>query len=353
MLFRQLFDRESSTYTYLLADEESHEAVLIDAVRDQSERDIALLTELGLTLLHTLETHVHADHISASSVLRDQLGSRSVMSARAGAGCADMLVNDGDKIQFGRYGLEARLTPGHTDGCVSFVDHAGGRVFTGDTLLIRGCGRTDFQQGDAATLYGSVHDKLFSLPAETAVYPGHDYQGRTSSNIGEEQRLNPRLGDGKSKEQFVEIMNELKLARPKKILEAVPANLSCGAVGDQATWAPIERVGGNVPEVRAQWVREHLGAFRVVDVREQDEFVGPLGHVENSELIPLGTVGASARSWSRDEKIVIVCRSGGRSGRAALELEAMDFTHVASMRGGMILWSEISQTVSSVTGACG
>ncbi len=196
MFFRQLFDHESSTYTYLLADPERKLAVLIDPVRDQHKRDAGLLEELGFTLLHTLETHVHADHISGSGLMRERFGSRSVMSVHAGAGCADVLVQTGDRIAMGAYELEARLTPGHTNGCVSFVDHEGARVFTGDTLLIRGCGRTDFQQGDAGTLYDSVHRELFSLPDTFAVYPGHDYQGRTASTVGEEKRFNPRLGVG-------------------------------------------------------------------------------------------------------------------------------------------------------------
>ena len=221
-MFRQLFDPESSTYTYLLADPETKRALLIDPVRDQIERDTKLLEELGLTLTYTLETHVHADHIAGSGMLRKQLGSRSHMSERAGAACADVMLKDGQLIELDGIQIEARLTPGHTNGCVSYVDHRGGRVFTGDTLLIRGCGRTDFQQGSSDDLYASVHDKLFTLPDHYMVYPGHDYRGRTVSTIGEEKQHNPRLGAGKTREEFVEIMANLKLSQPKKIAIAVP-----------------------------------------------------------------------------------------------------------------------------------
>lgn len=227
MLFRQLFDRESSTYTYLLADEQSREAVLIDPVRDQLERDVQLLDELGLKLTHTVETHVHADHVTASGLLRERLGSRSVLSKAAGAGCADVLAGEGDEVRFGKYSLHVIETPGHTEGCLSFHEPTTGRVFTGDTLLIRGCGRADFQQGDARALYHSITRKLFALSDDTAVYPGHDYRGHTVSTIAEEKRLNPRVA-GKTESEFVHIMNDLKLAAPKKLHEAVPANLACG-----------------------------------------------------------------------------------------------------------------------------
>lgn len=361
MLFRQFFDRESSTYTYLLADEVTREAILIDPVREEHDRDVALLRELDLKLVRTIETHVHADHVTGSGRMRDVFGSKSVMSKDAGAGCADELVADGDEVVFGRYSLEARLTPGHTDGCVSFVDHEGGRVFTGDALLIRGCGRTDFQQGDSRHLYQSVTEKLFSLPDHFAVYPGHDYKGVMTSSIGEEKALNPRLGAGKTEDEFVAIMANLHLAEPKKISIAVPANLHCGNVdhhleGEAAPeWAPVERMPGGVPEIGLEWVYANLGEFRVIDVREEDEFTGPLGHIEGAELVPLGTVEHSAADWNRGEEIVVVCRSGGRSGRAALVLEAMGFDHVVSMRGGMLQWAESIAEASApvATGACG
>jgi glyoxylase-like metal-dependent hydrolase (beta-lactamase superfamily II) len=226
MIFHQLFEPETSTFTYLLADPDTREALLIDPVLEEVDRYVALLAELGLTLRYTLETHVHADHVTAGGALRERLGSRSVVHADGGAACADVPVRDGDAVVVGGLTLQVRETPGHTSGCVSYV--MGDRVFTGDALLIGGCGRTDFQGGDAARLYDSLHRQIFSLPPEIVVYPGHDYKGRTASTVGEELANNARLGGGRSKADFVELMANLKLAYPKQIDRAVPANLACG-----------------------------------------------------------------------------------------------------------------------------
>ncbi|HND34799.1 MAG TPA: MBL fold metallo-hydrolase [Myxococcota bacterium] len=228
MIFRQLFDPVSSTYTYLLGDRQTGQALLIDPVLEQVDSYLALLESLSLKLVYTLETHVHADHVTAASFLRERVGSRSVVKADAGAACADVPVEDGHVVQLGSLRLEVRSTPGHTFGCVSYVMED--RVFTGDTLLIGGCGRTDFQQGSSHTLYQSVTQRLFPLPPDTLVYPGHDYKGRTVSTIGEERAINARLGGGKTEEEFVEIMANLKLAYPKQIDRALPANLACGRI---------------------------------------------------------------------------------------------------------------------------
>jgi sulfur dioxygenase len=263
MIFRQLFDRSSCTYTYLLACSKTGEAVLIDPVREHVARDSALIEELGLRLVWTLETHVHADHVTSSGLLRDALATRSVVSASGGAPCADRLVHHGELVRFGDEELEVRATPGHTHGCVAYVHHGEGMVFTGDTLLIRGCGRTDFQQGDARQLYQSVYAQLFSLPDNVFIYPGHDYLGRTRSTVAEEKAHNPRLGGGRSVEAFVEIMANLKLPSPAQIDVAVPANQQCGwLAGDPprsaqgGPWAPIS-VQDGVPEVHIDWVRAH------------------------------------------------------------------------------------------------
>lgn len=228
MLFRQLFDPTSSTYTYLLADEATREAVLIDPVLEQMDRDLALLDELGYTLRYVLDTHVHADHVTAAGALRLRRGAQTVLSERAGVGCADLLVKDGDVIRFGRYGLVVRETPGHTAGCVTYVLDDDTMAFTGDAILIRGCGRTDFQQGDAHTLYRSIHDKVFSLPDSTLIFPAHDYKGRTATSVGEEKQHNPRLGGDRSEEEFVAIMGGLGLPYPKQIDVALPRNVQCG-----------------------------------------------------------------------------------------------------------------------------
>jgi len=226
MIFRQLFETETSTYSYLLACERTHRAVLIDPVASEIDDYIQLLQALSLKLIYTLETRVHADHITASGLLRETLGSKSVVHRDAGAMCADLLVTDGVLLQVGNLEFEVRHTPGHTNGCVSYV--MSDRVFTGDALLIGGSGRTDFQQGNAGQLYDSITSKLFSLPVDTLVYPGHDYQGNTVSTIKQEMAKNARLGGGKSRDQFIAIMQDLKLAYPRFIDKALPANQSCG-----------------------------------------------------------------------------------------------------------------------------
>jgi glyoxylase-like metal-dependent hydrolase (beta-lactamase superfamily II) len=232
MIFRQLFDKETSTYTYILGDVDTGVAVIIDPVIEQVERDIQTLGELGLTLSHALDTHVHADHITGSGVLRQRLGAKTVVSADAQLKCADIDADDGLRIGFGTHELEVRLTPGHTSSCMSFVvvDGEQTMVFTGDALFIRGCGRTDFQQGSPESLYRSVHTKIYSLPDDTLVYPGHDYKGHTVSTVGEEKAHNPRLKLGIDEAGFIAIMNGLNLAYPKKIKESLPANMACGEV---------------------------------------------------------------------------------------------------------------------------
>jgi glyoxylase-like metal-dependent hydrolase (beta-lactamase superfamily II) len=224
MIFRQLFEPDTSTYTYLLGDADRGEAVLIDPVDRMVERDLALVDELGLTLTHALETHVHADHITGGGHLRKNTGCKLGVSVHGGVACADLQLAEGDVIRFGRFELSVIETPGHTDSCVSY--HCQDKLFTGDALFVRGCGRTDFQQGDANRLYDSITGKLFVLPDATFVYPGHDYKGMTCSTIGEEKRFNPRLTRGRA--AFVELMNNLNLAPPRYIKEAVPANLKCG-----------------------------------------------------------------------------------------------------------------------------
>mgnify|MGYP003574653052 CR=1 FL=1 len=221
---RQLFDNETSTYTYLVADPQTRLAVLIDPVREQVERDLALIDELGFALAYVLETHVHADHITAAGELRERTGAKTVAGA-LGAECADLHLEHGDTIDLGTVRIEALSTPGHTDDSMSFK--VGEHLFTGDTLFIRGTGRADFQNGDPVQLYHSITDLLFALPDATQVWPGHDYKGRTSTTIGEEKRFNPRLA-GKSLVEFVDIMNNLDLPAPKKLAESVPANRRCG-----------------------------------------------------------------------------------------------------------------------------
>ncbi|MFL6755155.1 MAG: MBL fold metallo-hydrolase [Sphingomicrobium sp.] len=232
MLFRQLFEPGSSTYTYLLACEESGLAVLIDPVIDTVERDLDLILGLGLTLASTVETHVHADHVTGAGRLRALTGSKAGFPAASGAESVDFTIVEGQPVSVGKMQLRPLYTPGHTDDHHSYVVESEGttRVFTGDALLIEGCGRTDFQNGDAEVLYRSVHDKIFALAEETLVYPAHDYNERRVSSVGQERSRNPRLGAGKSVDEFVAIMAGLNLPRPKKMDVAVPANLCCGEV---------------------------------------------------------------------------------------------------------------------------
>jgi len=227
MIFRQLFDYETWTYTYLIADEKTGEAALIDSVAERAERDAQLLKDLGLKLKYLMETHVHADHITGVTRMKKHFpAALSVVSQEGGAPCADILTQEGQVFSLGELEIKVLSTPGHTNGCVSYL--MADRVFTGDALFIRGTGRTDFQQGDAGKLYDGVTQKLFTLPDTTWVYPGHDYAGNLVSTIGEEKRLNPRLA-GKSREEFIDLMAQLNLPHPKKIAESVPANLRCGS----------------------------------------------------------------------------------------------------------------------------
>ncbi|MCP3099246.1 MBL fold metallo-hydrolase [Myxococcus sp. K15C18031901] len=224
MLFRQLFDAESSTYTYLLADTATRQAVLIDPVLEQVERDLQLIGELGLKLTVVMETHVHADHVTGAGRLRERTGAQ-VMASSRGAPCVDRHLGDGDVVRVG--GLELRVleTPGHTDDSLSFL--CDGRLFTGDALLIRSTGRTDFQNGNPGQLYDSITQQLFSLPDATEVYPGHDYSGHIQSSVGEEKQHNPRLA-GKTREDFITFMKARVIPPPRKLDVAVPANRACG-----------------------------------------------------------------------------------------------------------------------------
>ena len=329
MILRQLIDKTSSTYTYLIADEQSKEAILIDPVQEQLDRDLALLEELDLTLVYTLETHLHADHITAGGQLRKRLGSKTVVASNCGAECADRFVDHHDIITIGSLSLQVRRTPGHTSGCISYILEHDGQTyaFTGDALMIRGCGRTDFQEGSAEILYQSVHEQLFTLPDETIVYPGHNYKGVLSSTILEEKRYNPRLRLENTKDRFIEIMSNLRLSPPKKIAQALPANQQCGIINTKTEKSPEEIA--------------NYDAYRIIDVREQAEFDGPLGHLPNSELVPLATLENTAQSWKRNQPLLLVCKSGFRSNVACELLKEMSFIDVTNLAGGIIAWNQV------------
>jgi glyoxylase-like metal-dependent hydrolase (beta-lactamase superfamily II)/rhodanese-related sulfurtransferase len=344
VIFRQLFDPESSTYTYLLADSETHEALIIDPVYEQVRRDVALLEELKLKLGFSLETHVHADHVTGGWSLKQRTGSRIALSAASGAEGADRYLEHGEKIYFGDHYLEARATPGHTSGCMTFVLDDMSRAFTGDCLLIRGCGRTDFQEGDSRVMYRSIHEQIFSLPDDCLLYPGHDYRGLTATSVAEEKLYNPRLGGELNESDFAGYMDNLGLAHPKKLEIAVPANLKCGkqeegaAPADEPSWAPLTFTFAGIWEVQPQWLEDHLKDIQIVDVRESSEFEGPLGRIPGAELIPLGQLTERAAELSMDKPIVAVCRAGGRSAQATLMLRRAGFENVANLAGGMLRW---------------
>lgn len=342
-IFRQLFDPQSATYTYLLACGKSRQAILIDPVFEQVRRDSALLQELGLNLACTLETHVHADHVTGASLLKQRWGSRIALSAASGVKCADTYLEHGDKIHFGDHFVETRSTPGHTHGCVSYVLGDETMAFTGDCLLIRGTGRTDFQEGDARAMYRSIHLQLFTLPDTCLLYPAHDYRGLTVTSVAEEKRFNPRLGGALSENDFVGFMKNLRLAHPKKIDIAVPANLQCGAPAENQPmndpdWAPLTCTFAGVWELQPSWLEENMAAVQILDVREPDEFAGPLGRIRGAKLIPLGELSTRTGELAKDRAVVAVCRAGGRSAQATNILQQAGFGKVANLSGGMLRW---------------
>ena len=332
MLPIQLFDPESSTYTYVLFDENTREALIIDPVDTQIERDLATLRQYGLKLVWTVETHAHADHITSAGQLAELAGARTAAPAGCGITTAAVQLQDGDTLTFGSQHILALATPGHTAGSMSYVwrgTDGQPHVFTGDTLLINGCGRTDFQSGSAEALYHSITQVLFKLADETTVWPGHDYQGRTHSTIGQEKAGNARVA-GKSQAEFVAIMDGLNLPRPRRIDEAVPANLTSGLRHDAEGALlmqprPAAGYAGDVsPELAWAWAQS--GEAVLVDVRTdaEREWVG---------FVP-GAVALSWKVWpgmalnpefdeglrkvvKPGQKTVLLCRSGVRSIAAA------------------------------------
>lgn len=331
----QLFDPSSSTYTYILFDVDTRDALLIDPVDEQLSRDLATLRAHGLKLAWTVETHAHADHITSAGVLAEHTGARTAAPAGCGIGPAAVQLQHGDTLRFGNQVLTALHTPGHTAGSMSYVWESEGErhVFTGDTLLINGCGRTDFQSGSAEALYRSLTQVLFALPDDTIVWPGHDYQGRTHSTIAQERTSNARVA-GKSEDEFVAIMNGLNLPQPKRIAEAVPANLVSGLTAaarhdaDGQFMSQPRPAAGYAGDVSAQlaWEWVQGGEAVLVDVRTdaEREWVG---------FVP-GAVAVAWKQWpgmamnpqfddairqaaSGDAKLVLLCRSGVRSIAAA------------------------------------
>ena len=360
MLFKQLFDKETWTYTYLIADPVSRDALFIDPVNTHIDDYIELLNSHNLVLKYSLETHVHADHITASGLLRQRLGAQTGVSRLCCAETADIQIQDGDIFEFaGGEQLKVIATPGHTRGSISFLWRD--RVFTGDSLLIGGCGRTDFQGGDAGTQYDSITQRLFTLPDETLVYQGHDYQQRWVSSIIQERSTNPRLA-GKSRVEFIAIMTNLNLPRPRLIDEAVPANRYCGldekerqdAITVRDSIQPLRNTA-TAEELVAQ-AKQHIsevdvaqskeliaqGQIIVVDTREESEWNA--GHIDDALFIPRGVLEFRLNSTpelaDKSKTILLYCRSGNRSALAAQSMQAMGYTSVLSMAGGYEAWKK-------------
>ncbi len=362
MFFRQLFDKESYTYTYVIADPETNDAVFIDPVDTQLDAYLELLQQNNFTLKYCLETHVHADHVTASGLLREKLGCQTAVGKQCGAVSADFQIEEGDEFTFGQSEtIKVIATPGHTPGSMSFLWRD--RVFTGDALFIDGCGRTDFQGGDSGALYDAITTRLFTLPGDTIVYPGHDYKGRWISNIMQERTLNSRLA-GKSREEFIEIMANLNLPKPKLIDMAVPANRYCGIDEEKAmqmadkndgtpqaashpAGSPSDLVAmarQNITEIDIQHAQQLIGenGIKMIDVREPEEF--NQGHIDNAIHIPRGVLEFKITNFpelaDKSETYLVYCRSGSRSALATENLQKLGYTHVLSLAGGYQAWSQ-------------
>lgn len=336
MIFRQMFDSVSFTYTYLLASREGSEALIIDPVLDKVDRYIQLIAELDLKLVKAIDTHVHADHITGLGALRDRTKCITVAGKESGTDVVSMRVSDGDRIDIEGISLKAIHTPGHTDDSYCFLmDKC---VFTGDTLFIRGTGRTDFQHGDPMAAYDSIFNKLLILPDETLVYPGHDYKGDTVSTIGEERRCNPRL-QVDSAEEFAEIMNNLKLDNPKLMDVAVPANLKIGMSQDE-----IETRGWSLT------CREAIDMLPdpnilLIDLRDKSErekhgvipgsVHAPYPDLEEN-VRPGGLLHEMAKSTNK--KLLFYCAYGERSAMAVKAAQDAGLVNACHIKGGLDIW---------------
>jgi sulfur dioxygenase len=343
LLFRQLFDAATGTFSYLLADVASGEGVLIDPVFEQHSRDLSLIQELGIRLVACLDTHAHADHVTGSWLMHQATGSAIGLAAAARAENVTLPLQHGDRVAFGGRHLEVRSTPGHTDGCVSYVldDHS--MAFSGDALLVRGCGRCDFQQGDAHTLWRSITEQIFTLPHSCLLYPGHDYTGRTVTSVAEEKAFNARLGGAATERDFVGHMENMKLPHPHKIAEALPGNMRSGKPREQAAasgWGPLSRSYAGLPELPPSWVAEHLGELTLLDVRSAEEYNGPDGHIPGSVLLPLPELDNRASEIPAGRPVVAVCHSGSRSALATQQLLKAGVNQVANLRGGLARWGD-------------
>jgi len=326
--------------TYLIACERTQRAALIDPLRERIDRYIALLAYYRYTLEYAIDTHTHADHRTGVFDLRELLGIKAVMHRTAPAPLVDVHVQDGQQLALGEVTLTFLATPGHTPDGICIV--ADGRVFTGDTLLIRGTGRTDFIGGDAGAQYDGIMRKLFALPEETVVLPAHDYRGNQQSTIGEEKRYNPRIA-GRTRGQYVEIMAALDLPLPDNVQEVLQPNET--ALDDDVMAFPSIAQLNKVRQLEPLAVSTLLRTAdppRLLDVRGSDEYTGELGHIPGSTLLPLRQLAARAAEiddWKHDH-VIAICRAGVRSTTAAAILTGLGFEQVSNLKGGMLAWND-------------
>ena len=344
LLCRQLFDGDTGSFTYLLADVPSRQGVIIDTVFEQHDRDLALINELGIELVASIDTHAHADHVTGSWLMHEASGCAIGLAAAAGAENVTLPLAHGDRLTFGGRWLEVRATPGHTNGCLSYVLDDQSLAFSGDALLVRGCGRCDFQQGNAHSLYRSITEQIFSLPDSCLLYPGHDYTGRSVTSVAEEKAFNARLGGNASERDFVGHMENMKLPHPHKIAEALPGNMRSGkphatAEGSAPAWAPLTRSYAGLPELSPAWVVAHQSEVTLLDVRSAEEFNGPDGRLAGSLLIPLPELENRSGELPADRPLVVVCHSGSRSALATQQLLKAGRQRVANLRGGLSRWA--------------
>jgi sulfur dioxygenase len=342
VIFRQLFERESSTYTYLLADEHTRRAALIDPVDTQLSLYLRLLEELDLRLEYALDTHVHADHVTALGLLRDTVGCKTLVGFEGEVDCASSGLEDGQIIKLGDIDIHVLFTPGHTDDSFSFLVNEEGHtcIFSGDTLLIRGTGRTDFQNGDPRAQYDSIFNKLLKLPEKTMVFPAHDYKGETVSTIGEEKAFNPRL-QVKSIDEYVELMNNLNLPNPKMMDVAVPANMRVGLAQDEIArrgWAVTAEEAMNLagcPDVVLVDLRE-------VSEREKQGIIPGSLHAPYPDLAanvrPGGMLHELAAATGK--RIVFYCAFGERSAMAVQAAHDAGLASARHIHGGIGAWKK-------------
>lgn len=338
MIFQELNGTQCKTY--VVGCENTRKALLVDPVRERIDRYLAVLAYHGLKLDTVVDTHTHADHATASFEFQRLLGARLIMHRRAPVPRVDEYVDDGVSICVGDVKLDVLYTPGHTPDSISL--YMGDRVLTGDVMLIRGTGRSDFAGGDAGTQYDSITGKLFELPDDTLVFPGHDYRGNTQSTIGEEKQHNPRIA-GRSREQYLALMDSIEFPLPSKIQEVLQPNQT--AIDDDRTAFPDLAELNEVRQLSLDEVHARLKtdpAPLLLDVREPEEYTGELGHIPGSQLIPLKELSqrVSELNAYRDTPIIVVCRAGVRSTTAAAMLTGMGFSQVLNLKGGMLDWND-------------